>query len=235
MTMTTADCARACSIVCEPGNWLAYRAPHPEVASAPARLLAESAKSRPGNLRGAMIDGRAFLIGELRSPDGILAPDVAHKRLCKSAYDLDVQVQHDEVGCLLAETGFEWAQAEDSPDRWGTAITDLAGHRFEIVAAIAEHGIEVRSRIASWDGQSPVIAQEAFARFLVSAHADIRFARFILHKNVVEVISFAAADRLEVELTDSVAAVVAVHKATWREIRALTDAATARLYLQEAN
>lgn len=232
MAMKTTDCAKAWSVACEPGNWLTYRALQPEVDPAPAQLLTESFESRPGNLRGAIIDGQAFLIGEIRSPDGILAPDVAHQRFCESACDLDQQVQYDEVACLLAETRFEWTQPEDSPDRWGTAITDRAGHRFEVVAAISEHGVEVRSQIASWDGESPGIAEEAVARFLATAHADIRFARFILRKNAVEAISFAAADRLEVELADSVAAVVAVHEATWREIRALTDAAIARVYLQ---
>ena len=106
------------------------------------------------------------------------------------------------------------------------------GHRCKLTASIVPGGVEVVGRLGSWGGRLSGPSREAIARFLAISHGQIRFARFALRESEADAVSFAAADRLDVELPDGIAAVTAACRRGWREVRALADESVAGVYLE---
>ncbi len=93
-------------------------------------------------------------------------------------------------------------------------------------------GVEVSASIANWETSLSVESREAMATLLVSAHDRLRFVRFGLTDQFASAVSFATADRLDIELPDSVAAVTAAAGLLWREVRSLANDGVARTYLE---
>jgi hypothetical protein len=142
------------------------------------------------------------------------------------------QVSQDEVACVLGETHYEWSQPQDDPNQWHAVANDPRGCRCNLTARITQGGVEVSGLIVAWDFDLAAASESALLRFLGAAHDHVRLARFTLLDRRVNAVSFAAADRLDVELSDSVAAVVAACRLVWREVSALGDAAVAEAYLK---
>jgi hypothetical protein len=196
------------------------------------RLLAAAATSWPGNIRYALLGGEVYRLGELRDADDLLAWPAAEQRLLDGAYDASHEVCPGELACLLAETGHEWSQPEDTPDTWQAVADDPHGERFALTAPIVAGGVEVYSPLGDGDTPLGAASEVAAARFLAAAQARVRFARFVLEDGRVRAVSWAAADRLEIELPDSVSAVVAACRLVGRELRALADETVAAAYLE---
>jgi len=158
--------------------------------------------------------------------------DQARARLCGAAEAQSSEVSEVDVACLLAETGHAWSPSSDDPHRWCAAVTDAAGHRCELTASIAQGGVEVSAQLGEWAGERSSIVRAALVRYLAACQDQIRFVRFLLQESQATAMSFAAADRLEVELPDSVGAVAQAHHRAWRAVRALTNETVARAYLE---
>lgn len=222
----------------EGGGWIAFRLPRPDLQDASEQLVALSAPSRPGNLRLAIEDRQVYMLGELRDPDGLLSFAEATQRLDRAASDQASPVAQlarapqDEVACLLSETGFEWTQSQDDPTRWQAISNDLQGCRCQLTASIIREGVEVCGLPSTWELHFAEASESALRRFLAAAHSRIRFARFSLQDGKPRTVSFAAADRLDIELPDSVAAVLAACHLVWREVAALADPEIAQAYLK---
>jgi hypothetical protein len=222
----------------EAGGWIACRLPRPELQGAAEQLLTLSAKSRPGNLRLAIEGHQVYMLGELRDPNGLLTFAEANERLATAASDAPsqvsqlVQVPQLEVACLLGETGYQWTQPQDDPNQWQAIANDPLGCRCKLTATIIADGVEVCGLPSSWEFNFAEASESALRRFLAAAHSRIRFARFILQDHEPRAVSFAATDRLDIELPDSVAAVVAACRLVWREVSALADPAVAQAYLK---
>ena len=148
--------------------------------------------------------------------------------------DIDLLVCPGEVACVLGETGYEWTQPQEITDRWQVTVNDPRGPRCDLTATIIQGGVEVCGLLATWDKALSPRSRAALTRFLVAAQARVRFTRFTLHDREANVVSFAAAQRLDVELPNNVAAVAAACRLAWREVRALADDAVAQAYLEAA-
>ena len=145
---------------------------------------------------------------------------------------IDLLVCPGEVACVLGETGYDWAQPPEITDCWQVGVSDPRGHRCDLAATITQGGVEVCGRLATWDTALSPRSRAALTGFLVAAQARVRFTRFTLHDREANVVSFAAAQRLDVDLPDSVGAVAAACRLVWREVRALADDAVAQAYLE---
>jgi hypothetical protein len=235
MTTTFELTPASATMTREAGGWIAYRVPQADVGLDAIRLLAMSAAPHAGNLRVAMEEGRTCMLGELRDPDGLLTLAEAHDRMFAADDDWQGEVSREEVACALGESGFEWSQLEGEPSRWKAAAHDPRGSRCELQATIIANGVEVRGLILS-TGEDELAAssQLALSRFFVAAHSRVRFARFTLQPGEARAVSFAAASRLEIELSDSIAAVLAACRLVGREVLALTDATVAEAYLESS-
>ncbi len=195
-------------------------------------LLGQSAEPRAGNQRFAIEAGQVYLLGELRADDGLLAPPGEFRRQVGGNVDPLLVLSREEIGGVLAETGYPWSVLEDAPDGWHAVASDPRGCRCELVAKPIPGGIEVEAVLAEWQHGLSEQSQHALARFLIAAHGRVRFARFILQSRRVSAVSFAAAARLETELADSVFAVVAACGLAWREVAALATDQVAQAYLE---
>jgi hypothetical protein len=219
----------------EADDWTTYRLAQPAIEPTTVDLLALSTRSQPGNMRFANDNGKTVLVAELRDPGRKLSLDEARERLFEAAARPADESFHVEVAMALGDTGYEWSPAKDRTDQWQVTVDDSRNNRCELAATIVEDGVEIRGLVANWEAAPAEVAQAAISRYLAFAHARVRFVRFSLVDGQAIAVSFAAADRLDVELPDGVAAVVAAHRLVWREVRALANAAVARLYLEGVN
>ena len=233
MTTTIERSLTSANMTREAGGWIAYRAPQSDLEVDAISLLAKSAAPRPGNLRFAIEGGQTYLLGELRDADGLLTLAEAHGRMFTADGDSQGEVSRDEFGCVLGESGHEWSQVDGDPDRWKAVAHDPRGSRCDLQATIIENGVEVRGLLLS-AGERELAASStlALSRFFVAAHSRVRFARFTLQQGEANAVSFAAAIRLEIELPDSVAAVLAACRLVGREVLALAEATVAEAYLE---
>lgn len=216
----------------EAGGWLSRRTPLPDLRPDAAFLLAQSAEPRPGNLRFAIQGAQAYLLGELPITEGLLPWPEAEHRLFAAPDVNRVELSEDEVTSTLGESGYRWEQSPNTTNYWQATVNDPNGRHYELNATFTPTGVEVGSRIIEDDLELGESQQLALARFLMAAHARIRFARFKLQNHTVSVVSFATSDRLNVELPSSVAAVLAASRLIGREVRALTTLAFAKAYLR---
>jgi hypothetical protein len=216
----------------ESGGWIAGRMLCRDLELHPANLLAASAEPRPGNLRFA-IDGRqVFMMGELRDVAGLMTIEEARTRLFANTSDPLHEIPEVDVGCVLAATGYEWLPTQGDRNQWQAVSNDPHGCRLELVAKIVQDGVEIRGLPAARQADFAATAESALLRFLVEAQGRIRFARFNWLDRTFSAVSLAAVDRLDVELPDSVAAVVAACRLVWREVSALANVAVAEAYLE---
>ena len=169
--------------------------------------------------------------GELRSPDDRLTLAETHERLFTAPGDPLRQVSQDEVASLLEELGYEWLQPDDL-NQWKAVATGPRGCRCNLTATIVQGGVDVCGPVLATEASLAEASKSALVQFLAAAHGRIRFARFTLQDRKLHAVSFAAADRLDVELADSVTAVVTACGLVWREVSALTDTAVAEAYLE---
>jgi hypothetical protein len=217
----------------EEGGWITYRAPQPELQPDSTGLLAKAVASRPGNLRYAIESGLTYLIGELRDVDGLLSLADAHGQLFAPADQPKDEVSRLECVSVLAETGYVWSPVESDQAQWKAVAGDARGLRCELHAEVVEKGVEVRSSLPFPGDDKPTEpSQLALSRFIAAAHNRVRFVRFTLPPGEVHAVSFASANRLEIELPDSVAAVIAAVRLVSREVQALADATVAKAYLE---
>lgn len=216
----------------EGSGWIACRVPQSAMNVVPVDLLERSATPQPGNLRYAISDEQVLLLGEIRSPGGTLSLEEAQERLLGSKSLASQNITPSELACFLGETGYEWSQPEGAPGCWKTVALDASDGRWELTAWIEGSGVEIKGRLAAWDAELSDASRAAIALFLAASHVRVRFARFVLQEREAMAVSFAAADRLDVELPDSLAAVVAACRDHWREVRALADRSVAEAYLE---
>jgi hypothetical protein len=183
-------------------------------------------------MRFAIDNDATVLMAELRDPNLMLSLDEAHRRLFEAAPPRMDEAFHADVASVLCETGHQWSRVQDQSNQWQAVADDSRNNRCELTATIVEDGVEIRGRLAHWETSLAELPRAAIGRFLACAHARVRFVRFTLQDAQADAVSFAAADRLDVEFPDGVAAVLAAHRLAWREVRALADAAVARVYLE---
>ena len=218
----------------ETGGWLTCRLPRPDWAHKDAEeLLAMSLEPRRGNLRCVLAGGLPILVGELRAEDGYPPLDEARERFAKlPAKDAEVAGAPSEIDveCCLAETGLAWTR-KDGEHAWRALANGPRAMRCDLKAEIQGNGVEVSAELAAYEEPLEGSARCALAWFLVTASSRLRFVRLLLGDHAVRAASFAASDRLEIELHDSVAAVVSAYGLLWRETRALLRAGVARAFL----
>lgn len=220
------------TFVREASGWITRRVSQPDMEVSAAELLLKPAKSRTGNLRFA-IDGRQVcLLGELREA----VDSFSFSELCQRLReDVDVpgeKTADSEIVCVLGETGYEWAQPREDRNQWQAVVGSRLGPRCELTVTIVSGGVEVRAQLADWQADLCKTSKQAVARFLALAQGCVRFARFELHERVATVVSFATADRLDVELPDGLASVRAAHALAQGEVRALVHDMVAERYLE---
>ncbi len=220
----------------EGGGWITFRVPQPQTPAIAMDLLSNAMERRPGNLRLALVGKHTHLHGELWDPDRLLALPAAHQRLLASGCEGVARVSESEIACVLGETAHQWSQPQADAGCWEATVPHPSGQPCQLTATVVEGGVEVRSRLATWEHGLEEMCRNAIAHLLAATHAQVRCARFTLDRRggncEVSVVSFAAADRLEVELPISVAAVVASCHHTRRELQALASEAVARAYLE---
>jgi hypothetical protein len=222
------------SLAREGDGWIAYRKPQPAIEPLSIDLLSLSAESQPGNLRFAIDREMTLLIAELRDAEHAITFDEARRLLFEAApRDVD-ETFHDEVAMALRETGCEWSPVEERPGQWRAVVEDSRNNRCELSATIVDGGVDVRGRLTSWEIAPSELSQTAMRRFLAHAHARLRFVRFTLQGDQASALSFAAADRIDVELPDCVEAVLVGHRMAWREVASLANEAIARSYLERS-
>jgi hypothetical protein len=156
----------------------------------------------------------------------------AHQRLFAAGNQPVGDISTEEVACVLGDTGYEWTQPEEDSGPWEAASTAASGYRTRLTAAIVQGGVEVRGLIANWEADLSETSRKSLACFLAAAHARVCFVRFTLLDHEASAVSFAAGDRLDDELPDSVAAVAAACGLVWPEVRALRNDAVAEAYLE---
>jgi hypothetical protein len=183
-------------------------------------------------VRFTIDEGEAYMLGEVRDRDGLLAVTREYERMNAGVRETALEVAHVDVACALAETGYEWSTPKDNFERWQAVATEPRGYRCELSAKIIPGGVEVHGPLTAWESELSETSQAAVARFLVAAHDRVRFARFNFQNLNAAAVSFASVDRLDVELPDSVIAVVAACGLVWREVRALSNDEVARAYLE---
>ncbi len=233
MTQTTTNSAPGSErLKHESGGWITCRVPRPEMDMAPIELLAASAQPQSGNLRYAIDGGHVYRLGELRDPEGLMSLAKAQVRLFATAGDQPHEVPPADVAGALGETGYEWSQPQDDRKQWRAVVNDARCGRCDLTATIIPGGVQVRSLPAAWQTELTAASQSALVQFLAAAQGRIRFARFLWQDCQATAVSFAAADRLDVELPDSVAAVLAACRLVGREVSALANVALAEAYLQ---
>jgi hypothetical protein len=213
-------------------DWFTWRMPRPAADIDAAPLLLQSAESRQGNLRFAIDGTTAFLIAELRDPDGLLTIHGARDLLASAARHSVTPLSADDVASVLGETGYEWSPSPEKSNRWQAVVIDPDGCGCNLTAAIINGGVEVCGRPIAWETEIAESLECTLLRFLAIAHSRIRFARFILQGRNVSAVSFADADRLDLELGDSVSAVVAACQLVWREVSALAVPAVSEAWLE---
>lgn len=231
---------------CEAGGWIRFCEPVSVVGADANALLALAVDPRPGNLRVALDDGRAYQLGELRDRLGLLTIHQARQRLIAGHSDsapetagpetagpetAGPETAGEELASLLAETGYVWSPADAAPKRWHAVTTDPSGCRCELTVDATASGVQTQGLLATWETELSDTSLEAIARFLLAAHARVRFARFVLLRQSLSAVSLATVDRLDVELPDSVFAVVAACRLVHREVGALAIPNVARAYL----
>ena len=216
----------------EAGGWIVGQVPRPELEGDAANLLMQSAESRPGNVRFAVDVGKMYFVGELRDPDGRLTLPAARERLFAATSGPVEEVSKIETTCVLGETPYEWSQSPGDPNQWQAVANDPRGCRCDLTATIVPRGVEVRSQPVVWQAVLAEASESATFRFLAAAHGRIRFARFAVQDRKLSAVSFAAADRLDIELPDSVAAAVAACQLVWREVAALANTTVSQAYLE---
>ncbi len=214
------------------GGWLTCRVAQPEIEADAIDLVTRSAEPRPGNMRFALEEGVVSLCGELRDADGTIDLEEARARLLSEADQCASRLSLEEAAYALADSPCEWTPVDDHPDQWQAVATGAGSRRHELVAQVIDGGVEVCSRLAAWDDGPCEMSRAALAHFLATAHGCVRFVRFGLCGQTLSVMSFAAADRLETELPDSVGAVVTACRLVSAEVRALAHATVARAYLE---
>jgi hypothetical protein len=224
----------------EAGGWVICRVPRPELVHLDDKqLLAMSTASRPGNLRWTRANGSPVLLGELFRQNSCPTLNEALRRFALAASagadPSDVPSAID-VECNLADTHLAWTR-KDGEQAWRAVTTGPRAMRCELKAEVRGSGVEISADLAAFEEPPEALPQRALARVLVAASARLRFVRLLLSDRAVRAASFAARDRLEVEVPDSVAAVVSAYGLLWRETRALlsTQVAQAFLAAQESN
>ena len=86
--------------------------------------------------------------------------------------------------------------------------------------------------LASWEGEIPTVSREALARLLTAAHDRLRCVRFQLDANCVNALSFAGAARLDIDLPESVPAVLTAVGRMRQGVRALLHETVATAYVE---
>ena len=232
MTTTAIGASASEQLTWEAGGWITRRTLLHDLRPDAAFLLAQSAEPRPGNLRFAIQGAQAYLLGELPDADGLFPMSEAHHRLFAAADVTPIELSEVDVACTLGESGYCWAQSPNTTNYWQATVNDPSGQRYELSATLTRTGIEVESQIAESASGFGESQQLALARFLMAAHARIRFARFTLQSHAVSVVSHTASDRMNIELPSSVGAVVAASRLVGSEVRALATQAVAQAYLR---
>ena len=212
----------------EPGGWIALRRSAATSAD-PVKFLSASESPQIGNLRYADDGGNACQIAELRDPTGLLT---AHKQLFEFAST--TEPTRDEVAEILSELPGEWTQPQGHTDRWQAIVNDARGERCELTATIVAGGVEVTALLASWEDKIADTSPEAIARLLAAAHSRIRFVRFQLQPDRVIAASFVAAERLAVDLPESVSAVATAVGRMGKSVRVLLHGGVAEAYVENA-
>jgi len=218
----------------EPGGWFARRSPQPDLAADARRFVTAPPARRPGNPRFGIADRTAYLLAEVRDDAGLLSLPDASALLVSEVDESADEICSLEVASLLGETGYPWSPVSGESRCWTALAADPRGLQCGLFSAIVPGGVEVRGRLASWETTLSSASQAAIAHLLASAHLYIRFARYALDDREAAAVSFATARRLDVELPDSVAAVVESCRLVWREVRALTEEGVAQAYLEVA-
>jgi hypothetical protein len=234
MAKPIASRIRLPSLTADAGGWVHCREPQRKSIADALALLSESDVPRPGNLRLAVVDRKVFLVGELPDPLSLLSKSAALDRFRSSAGSPAASDSSAEVGGILGDTGYAWQQQAQDHSRWRATAGDAAGLRCELSLASVGAGFQVRGRVASWEEALSATARQAMAGYLLAVHARVRCVRFSLESRCVSAVSYAMADHLEVELLESVAAVVAACRVTQHEVRALAHPAVAQAYLEAA-
>lgn len=234
MTMPKSPAIAPCDeqLTYECGGWITWRVPRPDMSACPASLLAASAVARPGNSRFAIAGNQVYLLGELRDADGLTSLEEAKASLLATVDDPLQELSEFDMAIALGETGCEWLPSQDDRKQWQAAVDDRRGCRCNLTAEIIQGGVEFRAVPAAWEFEVGTTSETAILRFLVAAQGRIRFARFNWLDGKASVASFAAATRMDVELADSVAAIVAACQLVWREVAALANTAVAEAYMQ---
>ncbi len=215
----------------EAGGWITCRITQPEFGVNQLDRLSAPAKPHAGNLRLAIDGQHVYLIAELHDVDGILTFDEAQNRLFSTTHQPADDMSPIDVAMALAEAGDGWSWSEVQPGHWQAVADDSRHARCELTAAMTDGGVEICGRLADWETALSETSQAAIGQFFAAAHARVRFVRFTLQDRQATACSFAAVDRLDVEVRDSVDSVRAACRLVSREVRALADAAVARQFL----
>jgi hypothetical protein len=212
----------------EGGGWLVVQKPEPGLTGKTAAELLALGAELPGNLRYALRPGgKVVLIGEVRNLEAPI--EEAQQRLQQwldGPAASDAEPPSDEaVEAALEGSSFAWSRREHG---WAVPANETLPREMQVQGT--PRGLRIEAVLVEWDEIGATEA-EALARFLLAAHAGLRFARCEWIEGRARLAATAASAHLDEDLRHGLLGVAASCRLLAREAVALLLPEAARLFL----